>query len=117
MIFKKSLLLFMATGVIYVSAAYAQPNQYADFQRAISENRSSAAYIEKIEAQARTPNAPYRPSGVDLKAFYNNKIKSTDYSLSPEQLQFKEKYEAEEKAKITSMLYKQAQKSAGMAPS
>ncbi len=48
--------------------ATAQPNQYAEFQRSISDARSNAAYIEAIESSARTPNAKYSPLVLDKVA-------------------------------------------------
>lgn len=49
-------------------AGQAQTNQYAEFQRSISNAKSNAAYIEAIENSARTPNAKYQPSAIDRKA-------------------------------------------------
>ena len=65
MLLKTFFLIFLLSVATFVRS---QPNQYAEFQRSISNTRSNAAYIEAIETAARTPNAKWQPTGVDRQA-------------------------------------------------
>lgn len=65
MLLKTFFLIFLIFVGTFVRS---QPNQFAEFQRSISNAKGNAAYIEAIESAARTPNAKWQPSGVDRQA-------------------------------------------------
>ena len=91
-----SFLFYIA--LLFSAGLFAQPNQYEDFQRAIAEKRSSAAYLEKIETDARKPNLPYNSAGIDRKAFYNTINKNALPPLSAAAQKNVDAFMAEKKA-------------------
>jgi hypothetical protein len=92
---------------LQLSAQYS--NQYNEFQSAITRQRSSAAYLENIQAQARTPNIPYKGTGVDVSVFYSSRVKAP-VVLTEAQKKSMADFEAVEKKKTDDLLAMQAKR-------
>ncbi len=85
-------------------SANAQPSYY-EFQRNIQASRNNAAYIDAIEAQARTPNSPYVRTGIDRSVF-DRPVKIVTEAEQERRAEYRKKAAAEFKAAVDKIIAK-----------
>ena len=84
--------------------ATAQPSYY-EFQRNLQASRNNAAYIDAIEAQARTPNSPYVRTGIDRSVF-DRPVKVVTEEEQERRAAYRKKAAADLKAEVDKIIAK-----------